>query len=262
MRGIVVPILNLAPSLIRREIEARYRGSIFGVLWSFLTPLMMIAVFTFVFAVVFQARWGSGSTSKTEFALIIFAGLTAFNLFGEVFARAPSLVVAQPNLVKKVVFPLEVLVPVALGAALFQTCIAFAALLVFQVLIGSGLHLTALAVPILVAPLALFTLGIGWFLAALGVYVRDVAQIVPPITTALMFLTPVFYPTSALPEFIRPLAAYNPLGASIEQVREAVIFGRLPDPAAWLVGLAGSLAVAGLGYAFFQKTRKGFADVL
>lgn len=255
--------IPLLATFTLRDIEARYRGSLFGIVWSFLTPLLMIAVFTFVFAVVLRSRWGTDeAASTTQFALILFAGMTAFNLFSEVFSRAPTLIVSQPNFVKKVVFPLEILPVVALGAALFHAGISLIALLAFQMILGEGVHLSSFAVPVLILPLALFTLGAAWFLAALGVYVRDISQIVGPLTTALMFLTPIFYPLSALPESMRTVVSYSPLAVSVEQVREAVIFGRLPEPSSWLLGLAASLAVAGLGYAFFQKTRKGFADVM
>ncbi|AVO45530.1 sugar ABC transporter permease [Phreatobacter cathodiphilus] len=254
---------SITYQLIVREIESRYRGSVLGVLWSFLTPLFMLAIFTFVFAVVFRARWGgSTETSLTEYALILFAGLTAFSLFSEVFGRAPMLVTSQPNLVKKVVFPLHVLAVVALGSALFQAGISFAVLIAFQVTIGSGFHWPTLLVPFLIVPLCLFTLGVAWFLSSLGVYVRDVGQIIPPVVTALMFLSPIFYPVTALPEWIRPVASYSPIAYSVETVRDAMIFGRLPEVVSYLVALAGGLAVAGLGFAFFQKTRKGFADVL
>lgn len=254
--------LSLIRQLTWREIESRYRGSILGAVWSFATPLLMLAVFTFVFAVVFQSRWGQGQTSTTEFALIIFAGLTAFNLFAEMVSRAPNLVTSQPNLVKKVVFPLEILPVVALGSALFQAAVATSILVTFQIALGTGFHMATLLLPLLILPLCLFTLGVAWFLAAFGVYVRDVSQIIPPLVTALMFLSPIFYPSSNLPEWIRPFAANSPLAFSVETVREAVIFGRLPDPSLWLLGTAGGLIVAGLGYLFFQKTRKGFADVL
>jgi lipopolysaccharide transport system permease protein len=245
-----------------REIETRYRGSILGVLWSFLTPLFMLVVFTFVFAVVFRSRWPSTEGTTIEFALILFAGLTTFNLFAEVLGRAPSLIVGQPNLVKKVVFPLEILPVIALLSALFQALIALVILLFFQTIVGNGLHWTVLALPFLVLPLCIFTLGMAWFLAALGVFVRDVGQVVPTIVTAILFLSPIFYPSSNLPEWLRPISADGPLGFSIEAVRNAVIFGTLPDLTLWLLGLAGSLIVALLGFSFFQKTRKGFSDVL
>lgn len=252
----------LTISLIKRQLEQRYRGTVLGPLWSLLTPFFMLAVFTFVFAVVFQARWGDGTASTVEFSIILFAGLTTFNLFAETVNAAPSLVVSQPNLVKKVVFPLEILPVVALGGALYHGVIAFALLLAMQIAFGSGFHPTTLLVPLLILPLCLFTLGLAWFLSAFAVYVRDVGQIVSPIVTALMFLSPIFFPKSALPVWIQPLFGYNPLATSIEAVRNAVVFGHLPNAGTWLTGIAGGLIVAALGYAFFRKTRKGFADVL
>lgn len=254
---------SLLFQLVRREIDARYRGSVLGVLWSFLTPMFMLAVYTFVFGFVFRTRWGgSEDTSIREFALIFFAGLTTFNLFAELASRSPSLVTSQPNLVKKVVFPLEVLPVVALASALFQAGVAFLILMAFQIAVGAGLQWASLAVPVLIVPLCFFSLGIAWFLAAFGVFVRDIGQIVPPFVTALMFLSPIFYPVSALPEWARSAMAYSPIAYTVETVRQAVIFGRMPEAASFLVALAGGLAVAALGLAFFQKTRKGFADVL
>lgn len=224
---------------------------------------MMLAVFTFVFGVVLQARWGSGTgTNIREFALVLFAGLTTSNLFAEVVSRAPTPITGQPNLVKKVLFPLGILPVVALGSALFQTAVALVILLAFQIVLGSGFHATVLAVPILIVPLGLLTLGLAWFLAAFGVYVRDIGQVIPPLVTALMFLSPIFYPFSSLPEWIKPYVALSPIAYSVETVREAVIFGRLPDPVSYLLALAAGLIVAALGLAFFRKTRKGFADVL
>lgn len=257
-----ISIAPLVRQLAWREIETRYRGSVLGVLWSFLIPLMMLCIFTFVFAVVLKARWGQSDASTTQFAIMIFAGLTTFGLFSEVAGRAPVLITSQPHLVKKVVFPLEILPVVALVGALFQAAIATVILLFFQGMFGSGFHIEGLLVPILVLPLCLFTLGIAWFLAALGVFVRDIGQIMPPLITALMFLSPIFYPLANLPEWIRPIAAESPMAFSIETVRNAVAFGALPDLTAWLAGLAWGAAAAMLGFAFFRKTRKGFADVL
>lgn len=253
---------GLAGTLIRRAIEERYRGSLLGVLWAFLTPVFMLVVFTFVFGVVFQSRWGGGTGSTIEFAIILFAGLTTFTLFAEVVGSAPGLVAGQPNLVKKVVFPLEILPLVSLGGAVFQAGIAFAVLLALQIGFGSGFHLATFAVPVLLLPLCLFALGLAWFLAALGVYVRDVAQIIQPVMTALMFLSAVFFPLSALPEWIRPAMAFNPLVSAIEAVRNALVFGTLPALESLLAGIAAGLLAAMLGLLFFRNVRHGFADVL
>lgn len=253
---------SLAATLIRRAIEERYRGSLLGVLWAFLTPVFMLVIFTFVFGVVFQSRWGAGSSNTIEFAIILFAGLTTFTLFSEVVSAAPTLITSQPNLVKKIVFPLEILPLVSLGGALSQAVIAFAVLLALQISFGSGFHMATFALPLFLVPLCLFALGLAWFLAALGVYVRDVAQIIQPIMTALMFLSAVFFPLSALPDWLEPAMAFNPIISAVEMVRNALVFGILPDVVNLLAGTAAGLFVAVLGLMFFRKTRHGFADVL
>jgi lipopolysaccharide transport system permease protein len=255
-------VLPLIFQLTEREIEARYRGSALGWMWSIITPLMLLAVFTFVFTSVLPARWGNVSDNKTEFALIIFAGLITFSVFSEVVGRAPSLITSQPNLVKKVVFPLEILPVVTLLVALAHAVLALFILGAAQIAFGAGPHSAFLFVPALFLPVSFFTLGLGWFLAAFGVYVRDISQVIPPVLTAALFLSPVFYPSTNFPEWIRPYASLNPLAYSIETIRDALIFGTLPSLVSFVIVLLGSVLIAALGYAFFRKTRKGFADVL
>lgn len=253
---------RLILTLTRREVLGRYRGSALGLAWSFFNPVLMLAVYTFVFSVVFRARWSGASESRVEFAIILFAGLLVFNLFSECVNRAPGLVIANANYVKKVVFPLEVLPVVSLASALFHGAVSLGVWLAFY---GAAFGVpppTALLLPVVIAPLLAFTLGLSWLLASLGVYLRDVGQIVGIATSALMFLSPVFFPTSALPAELQPVLALNPLALVIEHVRDVLIFGRLPGAAAFAVQVAGSLVVMGLGYAWFQKTRRGFADVL
>jgi lipopolysaccharide transport system permease protein len=253
---------SLTATLTLRAIEQRYRGSMLGVLWAFLTPIFMLLIYTFVFGVVFQSRWGSGTGSTVEFAIILFAGITTFTLFSEVVSSAPALITGQPNLVKKIVFPLEILPLVSLGGALFQALIAYVVVLALQIGLGSGFHLATLALPVLIVPLCLFALGLAWFLAALGVYVRDVQQLIAPVVTALMFLSAVFFPLSALPDWLEPAMAFNPIISAVEMTRNAIVFGTLPDPANFLAGSAAGLFSAFLGLMFFRKTRHGFADVL
>jgi lipopolysaccharide transport system permease protein len=253
---------NLIKTLIKREVIGRYRGSVLGILWSFFNPVLMLIVYTFVFSVVFKARWSSGGDSKTEFALILFAGLMVFNLFTECTNRAPGLILSNVNYVKKVVFPLEILPVVSFGAASFHTAVSFGVWLLFFLLYFGLPPLTALLLPITILPLILFTLGISWFLASLGVYLRDVGQFIGIATTSLLFLSPIFYPVSGLPEKYQSLLLFNPLTPVIEQARDVLIWGKTPD---WLFfgsSLAISAVVAWLGFAWFQKTRKGFADVL
>lgn len=253
---------QLIGQLLWHEVQSKYRGSLLGVVWSVVTPLAMLLVFTFVFGVIFQSRWSESIPDTSSFAIVLFSGLIVFNLFSEAVSKAPSLVVSQRNLVKKVVFPLELLPVVTLLAALVQAAIAFVILFAAQLVVGQGLQLTALLLPIVLLPACLVTLGLCWFLAALGVYMRDLTYILPPIVTALMFLTPVFYPPSALPDWLQPMILLNPLAYAVNDVRSVVVFGQLPAVQVWITGLALCAFVAVMGYAFFMKTRKGFADVL
>ena len=253
---------GLAIALTKREVIGRYRGSFMGILWSFFNPVFMLTVYTFVFSVVFKARWGGGSDSKTEFALILFAGMIVFNLFSECINRAPGLILSNVNYVKKVVFPLEILPAVVLGAALFHLLVSVLVWLIFYIVFFGMPHLTLLLFPFILLPLVLLTLGLSWILASLGVYLRDVGQIVGVITTALMFLTPIFYPVTALPERYQTFLLLNPLTPVIEQTRQALVWGNVPEIKFWVLSLIASVVIAWLGFAWFQKTRKGFADVL
>ncbi len=248
--------------LAKRDALGRYKGSVLGLLWSFFNPLLMLTVYTFVFSGIFKARWTSDSTSTTQYALVLFAGLIVFTLFAECLTRAPSLIVGNVNYVKKVAFPLEILPWVSFGAAAFHFLVSLAVWLIVYVLLSGIPPATALLLPLILLPIALLTMGLAWFLAALGVFVRDVAQMVGVLTSALMFLSPIFYPLEVLPENLRPYLFLNPLTLAVVQMREVLILGRLPDWSAYGVYLAVAVVVATLGFAFFQKTRKGFADVL
>jgi lipopolysaccharide transport system permease protein len=253
---------GLVLSLIRRDVLGRYRGSMMGVLWSFFNPLFMLAVYTFVFSVVFGARWEVGTQSKADFALILFAGLLIFNVFAECVTRAPTIVLANPHYVKKMVFPLEILPWVALGSALFHAVVSLGVWLLGFAFFRGLPPPTVVVLPVVLAPLLLLVLGLTWLLAALGVYVRDISQVVGILTTTLMFLTPIFYPADALPDRYRWFLLVNPLAAIVEQTRDVLYWGRLPDPGVWVLTSAVSATVAWLGFAWFQKTRRGFADVL
>jgi lipopolysaccharide transport system permease protein len=253
---------SLVKTLVQREVLGRYRGSIMGILWSFFTPVFMLTVYTFVFSSVFKARWNAGSDSKTEFALVLFAGLIIFNLFSECINRAPTIIMSNVNYVKKVVFPLEILSWVALGSALFHTVISLVVWLIAYVIFFGIPHYTVLLVPLIMLPLMLFILGLTWILASLGVYLRDISQVIGVITTMLMFLSPIFYPVSSLPEQYRIYLLLNPLTPAIEQIREVLFWGRIPDLTVLFFYFAGAALVSWVGFAWFQKTRKGFADVL
>jgi lipopolysaccharide transport system permease protein len=253
---------QLVYALTKREVLGRYRGSALGLLWSLFHPILMLAVYTFVFSAVFKARWSGGSDSKTEFALVIFAGLTVYNLFAECMLRAPSLIVSNVSYVKKVIFPLEILPWVALGSALFHCFVSLVVWLVFYMFVFGAPHLSVLLLPVVLLPLILMTLGFSWALASLGLFVRDTGQMIGVAIPMLMFLTPIFYPISSLPPAYRSLLAYNPLAFVVEQTRSVLIFGNSPDWAALAVMTLISAVIAWLGFAWFQKTRRGFADVI
>ncbi len=233
-----------------------------GLLWAFFNPILMLAVYTFVFSVVFKARWAGGSGSKTEFALVLFAGLLVFNLFAECLNRAPGLILGNVNYVKKVIFPLEILPLVAFGSAAFHFLISLTVWLVFYLIFFGIPSPSILQLPLVMLPLVLLTLGLSWLLASLGVYLRDVAQIVGVVTTVLMFLSPIFYPIIALPEEYRPFMQISPLTFVVEQARDTMIWGKNIDWEIWWIFTGISTLVAWVGFACFQKTRKGFADVL
>jgi len=252
---------HLLMQMVRREIVGRYKGSVIGLSWSFLHPLLMLAVYTFVFGVVFQARWQSSATQE-DFALNLFAGLIVFGVFAECINRAPGLILANVNYVKKVVFPLDILVPCAVIAALFHALVSIGILLLFYMLVHGLPHWTILWLPIIWLPFVLLILGLGWFLAALGVYLRDIVQVVGVMVTAMMFLSPIFYPVSALPESVRDWMFLNPLVLIIEQTRNAVLLGIAPDWLALLFYTLSAVLICILGHLWFMKTRKGFADVL
>lgn len=246
-----------------RETIGRYKGSMFGLLWSLLIPLMMLGIYTFVFSEIFKSRWGGqASTSKSSFAVTLFAGLIIFNMFSECISRAPAIILANQNFVKKVVFPLEILPCVTVLSALFHALVSMAVLLTFE-LIGLGrIPATALLSPLILIPFVLFVLGLTWWLSATGVYLRDIGQTIGIFITGLMFVSPIFFPLSSFPARWRILALLNPLTYPIEQMRGLVVLG---EPLAWHLWApytVFSIVFAWLGFAWFQKTRKGFADVL
>ena len=214
------------------------------------------------FSVVFRARWGGGGESKTEFALVLFAGLIVFNLFAECANRAPGLILMNVNYVKKVIFPLEILPWVTLGAALFHAFVSLSVWIVAYCILFGFPHVTVLYLPVVVFPLCLFIVGVSWILASLGVYLRDVSHVVGILTTVLMFLSPIFYPVSALPESYRILLYLNPLMPALEQARDVLFFGNSPNWPVLFGYYAMMSCIAWGGFVWFQKTRKGFADVL
>ncbi|WP_246195911.1 ABC transporter permease [Pseudomonas piscis] len=253
---------ELLRALISREIAGRYRGSTAGLLWSFFNPLLMLLVYTFVFSMVFKVRWEGSNDSTSQFALLVFTGLLVFNLFSDCIGRAPRLVLNHGNYVKKLLFPLDILPLVLLGTALFHLLMGMVVWLGFYLLVFGLPPPTALLLPLVLLPLVLLALGLSWFLAALGVYLRDIDQVIGVLMSALLMLSAVFYPVTALPTAFQPWFYLNPLALVIESSREVLIWGVVPSIGLWLGEMLAACVVAVLGWAWFQKTRQGFADVL
>ncbi|AGG87752.1 ABC transporter permease [Rhodanobacter denitrificans] len=253
---------QLIQTLAVRDIATRYRGSFLGFAWSVLQPIFMLSVYTFVFSEVLKGRWPGGTGTKSEFALVLFSGLLVFNMFAEVFNRSPELILANSNYVKRVIFPLEIMPVINVISASFNLVINLVVWIVFYCVAIGLPHPTVLLLPVALLPLFILLAGLSWFLAALGVYARDITQITTIITTAFMFLTPIFFPVEAIPERYRGLLALNPLASIVKQVRDVLIWGHGIDAIQFSISITEALTILFLGYAFFQKVRRGFADVL
>jgi lipopolysaccharide transport system permease protein len=255
---------SLLRQLVRREIDSRFRQNLMGGLWLVITPLAMLLILTVVFRHIMGVRWPGLAHEEAHlaFALRLYAGLAVFQFFADCVNRAPHLVLMQPQLVKKVVFPLELLAWVNVGSALIGLGVS-ALLLVGGMLWAEGyIPWSAMSLPLVWLPMIPLLLGLGWLLSGMGTYVRDVGQILGPLMSALMFLTPIFFPIESLPADFRAWMAFNPLAEPITQTRRVLIDGLWPDWSAWGLHLAVSCAVAWLGALWFERVRKGFADVV
>ena len=249
--------------LAGREVQERYKGSFLGMFWALLTPLLMLSVYVFVFSVVFQSRWGTAeSTSRADFGLTLFAGLTAFNLFAETLNGSPRLILNNRNYVKRVVFPLEILPLASFLAKLVQAACCFAILVAALLFVKGYIHWTVVFLPLVLLPLAFLSIGCSYFLSSLGVFIRDAEHVIGFITTILMFLSAIFFPANAIPEGCRWFFAINPLVPMIEQVRTVILYGQSPDWTQWGVLTLISLLFVLMGLAWFTKSKRAFADVL
>ncbi|MBY3515011.1 ABC transporter permease [Rhizobium laguerreae] len=254
---------GLVWELTKRDFVGRYKGSFLGLAWSLFNPLLMLSIYTFVFGVAFKARWGTaGDGSRANFSIVLFSGLIVHSLFAECLMRSPTLITSNANYVRKVVFPLEILPLVSLGSALGHFLVSLAVLIVFCVISGTGLHLSGILLPIVLLPMLLIVVGLSWFFASLGVYLRDSAQVIGMISTILLFLAPIFYPIDSLPPVYQKLLVFNPITLPVVQVRGLLLWGEGINWGAWATSMVVGLAIFYLGFAWFQKTRKGFADVI
>lgn len=255
---------DLIRQLVIRDLAQKYRGSFLGILWSFINPLFLLLVYSFVFSVVFKSRWqGQGdSASLGQFALILFAGLTPFNLFSETTNRAPGLILATPNFVKKVVFPLEVLPVVSIGTALIQSAISLGLIISAKLIIEGDLAPTLIFLPLEYIPLILLSMGFCWFLSSLGIYIRDISQLIGLVTQILFYASPVFYPVTAIPERFRFLYSLNPLTHIITSFRQLILWNEFFPFGEWAMWVFVSALIAWIGYIWFMKSKNGFADVM
>jgi lipopolysaccharide transport system permease protein len=253
---------HLIKALTIRDVLGRYKGSYLGILWSFFNPLLMLGVYTFTFTTIFKSQWGSEIASHGQFALFLFIGLIFFNLFGESINRSAGIIVGNANYVKKIVFPLEIMPWVVIFSALFHAMISLAVWFIAYIILIGTPKATCLFLPLIIAPLIFLTAGLSLIIAALGVYMRDITQVVGVLVSALMFLTPIFYPITAIPEGYRSLFLINPLTFIIENIRKVLISGYFPDFYALFLMIAISLIILLIGFKVFQSSRRGFADVL
>ncbi|SDU35992.1 ABC transporter permease [Halopseudomonas salegens] len=254
--------LNLLRQITLRDILSRYKGAAMGLVWSFVTPLAMLVVYTFVFSEVFGARWHVGSDDRVGFAINLFAGLIVHGAFAECASRATGLIAQNQNYVKRVVFPLWLLSPMVMLSALFHAMISFLVLLLAFAWFYGFVHWQVIFLPIVLLPYVIFLLGVIWLLSALGVFLRDIGQVMPVLITAMLFMAPVFYPVNALPEAFQGWLYFNPLTPAIEMIRALLVVGELPSLALYCKYSLASALAAACGLAFFLRVRKGFADVL
>ena len=249
--------------MLKREIQQRYRGSQLGFIWAFMYPIMMLLVYTFVFGLVMRVRWGVEGQENIEFGVILFSGLLCHGFLAEVFKNSVGMITGNAQYVKKVVFPLEILSLVKVTDAFIHMLLGLLILIVVFLLTGGTLYWTVVLIPLVIAPFIMFLLGASWFISVLGVYMRDLSQVMGVLVTMMLFLGPIVYPFSSVPEQLKVYILWlNPLTIIVEQFRAVLLFGRLPD---W--GLLGvysllSISMLVLGAWFFNKTRDGFADVI
>lgn len=253
---------GLVRRLIERDVKGKYKGSALGMLWSVITPILMLIIYTFVFSVVFKAKWSVESDSKVEFALILFIGLLVFNLFAECISRSTTIVVSNSNYVKKVVFPLEILPWIVLGGSYFNFFIGIIVWVIAYTIFMGFPQWEAVLFPVILFPLTLTIMGLSWLLAALGVYIRDLSLIVGISLQILMFMSPIFYPITALPEKYRAILYFNPITVYIEMMRDVLYWGKLPSLEYLVISSVVAYLIAKIGFVFFQNAKRGFADVV
>lgn len=253
---------SLVWEMSRREVLGRYRGASFGLAWSVISPFLMLGVYAFAFGTVMKSRWPQQAGGAHSYAVILFVGLIMHGFFAECLIRAPTLVVSNPNYVKRVVFPLDVLPWSMMFSALFHALINAVVLAMLMLVLEHHLHSTLLLLPLIFLPLIFLAMGLSWILASVGVYLRDISQVMPVVTTAMLFLSSAIIPISVLSPHLQFMFHLNPLTFFIDEARMVVLMGEWPNWSALALATVGGLLVAWVGHAWFMATQRGFADVI
>lgn len=253
---------SLTVELARRDILGRYRGASFGLLWSLISPFLMLMIYTFAFGTVMGGRWPQVEEGDTSFSIILFAALIVHGFFSECLVKSPTLITANPNFVKRVIFPIDILPWPLVLSALFHTCTTLLVFLVLRLVMDGQVAWTTVFFPLVMLPLVVLCLAMSWFLAALGVYLRDITQVTPLLSLALLFLSTAMMPLSSVPQDYRWIFMLNPLSFIIDQSRAVLLWGELPDWQGLGIYLAVALALVYAARYFFATTRRGFADVI
>lgn len=253
---------SLTFELAKRDVLGRYRGASFGLLWSLISPFLMLMVYSFAFGFVMKAKWPQTDNAHAHYSIILFVGLIVHGFFAECLSRSPHLITGNANFVKRVIFPLEILPWPMVMSALFHTFMNFLVFVALHLVLDHTMAWTIVFLPLVMLPLVLLTMGVSWLFAALGVYLRDISQITGVLATAMLFLSTAMFPVTALPPEYRWLLIINPLSFIIDQAREVALWGNYPNWTGLGVYTLCALSVLYLGYAAFRLTRRGFADVI
>lgn len=248
--------------LVIRDIKQRYQGSILGMLWAIIVPILMLIIYTFFFSEVFQAKWDIDTSDKYQFAIVLFCGLCVFNMISEVMSRSTVLIASNTNYVKKVIFPLEILPAVTVCAALFNCIISFMILIIAKLILYHNISKTLYMIVLAMIPLIILSLGISLFISAISVYLKDVANFISVLVTVLMYVSPVFFPLSSIPESMRRVCAVNPMTYIIENFRKVVLFGECLNWKFYFISCVVAVVFYLIGKIVFMRVKEGFADVL
>lgn len=248
--------------LVKTDIARRYQGSVLGLLWALLVPLIMLTIYTVIFSEIFSAKWNVETGNKFEFAMMLFCGLSLYNMFADVLGRSVGLIEQNQNYVKKVVFPIEILPAVITASALFNCLISFLILIFANAVINSGFFITALQAPLVLLPHIAFCMGIAYLFSAISVYLKDMANLVGILTTVCMYISPVFFPLSAVPESFRFLMMLNPMTYTIENMRNVIIYGQSINLGYFAISIGAAILFFLIGRWIFMRAKTGFADLL